>query len=139
MNNKKIILFDGVCNFCNFWVNFIIDHDKKDFFRFAALQSETGQNILKQINLKTNNFWQSQGLPDSLILVDKQDYFIKSSAALIILKHLSGFWKILFVFIIIPRPIRNFIYDLIAKNRYKIFGKKDVCRIPNEKEKGKFI
>ena len=139
MNNKKIILFDGVCNFCNFWVNFIIDHDKKDFFRFAALQSETGQNILKQINLKTNNFWQSQGLPDSLILVDKQNYFIKSSAALNILKHLSGFWKILFVFIIIPRPIRNFIYDLIAKNRYKIFGKKDVCRIPNEKEKGKFI
>ena len=139
MNNKKIILFDGVCNFCNFWVNFIIDHDKKDFFRFAALQSETGQNILKQINLKTNNFWQSQGLPDSLILVDKQDYFIKSSAALNILKHLSGFWKILFVFIIIPRPIRNFIYDLIAKNRYKIFGKKDVCRIPTEEEKKKFV
>ena len=139
MNSNKIILFDGVCNFCNFWVNFIIDHDKKDFFRFAALQSETGQNILKQINLKTNNFWQSQRLPDSLILVDKQNYFIKSSAALNILKHLSGFWKILFVFIIIPRPIRNFIYDLIAKNRYKIFGKKHVCRIPNEKEKGKFI
>ena len=132
-------MFDGVCNFCNFWVNFIIDHDKKDFFRFAALQSETGQNILKQINLKTNNFWQSQGLPDSLILVDKQDYFIKSSAALLILKHLSGFWKILFVFIIIPRPIRNFIYDLIAKNRYKIFGKKDVCRIPTEEEKKKFV
>ena len=120
-------------------MNFIIDHDKKDFFRFAALQSETGQNILKQINLKTNNFWQSQGLPDSLILVDKQNYFIKSSAALNILKHLSGFWKILFVFIIIPRPIRNFIYDLIAKNRYKIFGKKDVCRIPTEEEKKKFV
>ncbi len=132
MTDHKIILFDGVCNFCNFWVNFIIDRDKNDAFRFAALQSESGQQILKQLKLSTNDF-------DTFILVDGQDYYIKSTAALLISKHLQGLWKLLFVFIIIPGPIRNFIYDLIAINRYKIFGKRDGCRIPDEEEKRKFI
>lgn len=132
MIDHKIILFDGVCNFCNFWVNFIIDRDKKDSFRFAALQSTTGQRILRQFGLKTSNF-------DTFIMIDGNDCFSKSTAALKISKHLPGLWKILFVFIIVPEPIRDFIYDLIAKNRYKLFGKRDVCRIPTEEEQKKFV
>ncbi len=132
MTHHKIILFDGVCNFCNFWVNFIIDRDKNDKFRFAALQSESGQEILKQLKLNINDF-------DTFILADGRNYYTKSTAAFLISKNLKGLWKLLFVFIIIPGPIRNFIYDLIAINRYKNFGKRDVCRIPDEEEKRKFI
>ena len=132
MTDHKIILFDGVCNFCNFWVNFIIYRDKNDSFRFAALQSETGQKLLKNLNLSTDDF-------DTFILIESEKYFIKSTAALIISKSLPGLWKSLFVIIIIPEPVRNFIYDLVAKNRYKFFGRKDVCRIPTEDEKKKFI
>ncbi len=101
-------------------------------FRFAALQSETGQKILQRLNLNTNEF-------DTFILVDGNSFSSKSNAALKISKHLSGLWKILFVFLIIPEPIRDFIYDLIAKNRYKLFGIRDCCRIPTEEEKKKFV
>ena len=132
MTDHKIILFDGVCNFCNFWVNFIIDRDNNDAFRFAALQSETGQQILKELKLNINDF-------DTFILVDGSNYYSKSTAALLISKNLKGLWKLLFLFIVIPGPIRNFLYDIVARNRYKIFGKRDVCRIPSEKDKLKFI
>jgi len=113
-------------------VNFIIDHDINDSFRFAALQSESGQEILKQLKLSTSDF-------DTFIFLDGKNYYFKSTAALKIAKQLPGFWKILFLFIILPKPIRDFIYDLVAKNRYKIFGRKDVCRIPNEEERKKFL
>ncbi len=132
MNRKKIILFDGVCNFCNFWVNFIIDRDFKDSFRFAALQSENGQELLEKIDLDKNLF-------DTFILVDEDKVFTKSTAAFKISKELGGIWKYLYLLIIIPKPIRDLIYSIIADNRYKFFGKRDACRIPTEEERKKFL
>lgn len=132
MQNHPIILFDGVCNFCNFWVNFVIDNDKKDTFRFAALQSEKGQLLLKKLKLNTSDF-------DTFVLIVSNKYFTKSTAALKISKELSSIVKIFYIFIFFPKPIRDFIYDLIAKNRYKFFGKKEVCRIPTDKERAKFL
>ncbi len=132
MLNHHIILFDGVCNFCNYWVNFIIDRDKDDIFKFAALQSEAGQKLLKKFNLKTEDF-------DTFILIDGEIYFTKSTAALKIARKLNYPVKVLYYFIFIPKFLRDLIYSLIAINRYKLFGKRDVCRVPTENEKEKFL
>jgi predicted DCC family thiol-disulfide oxidoreductase YuxK len=132
MQNHHIILFDGVCNFCNFWVNFIIDRDKDDIFRFAALQSEAGQKLLNKFNLKTDDF-------DTFILIKGETYFTKSTAALKIARKLNYPVKVLYYFIFIPKFLRDLIYSLIAINRYKFFGKRDVCRVPTENEKKKFL
>jgi predicted DCC family thiol-disulfide oxidoreductase YuxK len=129
---QKLILFDGVCNFCNYWVNFIIDRDNHDVFHFAALQSEIGQKLLKKYKINTSNF-------DTFVLVDGEEYFSKSTAAFKVSKDLRGIWKYLYFLIFIPKPIRDFVYRIIAKNRYKIFGRRDVSRIPTEKEKVKFL
>lgn len=132
IDKQKIILFDGVCNFCNFWVNFILDRDKNDLFKFAALQSKLGNEILKKFNMDNSSL-------ESVILLDGESVYSKSTAALKIAKELSGPVKILYPLLILPKFLRDFFYDLIAKNRYKIFGKKDVCRIPTEEEKVKFL
>jgi predicted DCC family thiol-disulfide oxidoreductase YuxK len=113
-------------------VNFIIDRDSKDTFRFAALQSGTAKSILNQFGLSTSDF-------ETFILIENENHFTKSTAALKISQHLSGLWKILYIFLIVHKPVRDFLYDLIAKNRYKFFGKREVCRIPSEEEKRKFI
>lgn len=131
-HSKKLILFDGVCNFCNFWVNYIIDKDDKDLFRFASLQSEFGQSILSKLNLSTKDF-------DTFVLIESQKYFIRSTAALKVVKDISGWIKILYPFIILPEFIRDSVYNLIAKNRFKIFGKSELCRVPTSDEKVKFL
>ena len=131
--NKKIILFDGVCNLCDFAVQFVIEHDTKDMFRFVALQSELGQEILKHIGINPINI-------DSVILYEPGiAYYYKSSAAIEIAKSLGGFWHFGTVFKIIPAGIRNQLYDYIAKNRYKWYGKKETCWIPTEELKTKFL
>lgn len=130
--NLKLILFDGVCNFCNFWVNFIINHDSKKYFKFASLQSNLAQNILKAENINPMEI-------DSIILKINEKTFTKSSAALQIVKNLDGFWKIFYVLILIPQPIRDFIYDSFARNRYKWFGKREFCRIPTNEERDRFL
>ena len=132
MLNHYIILFDGVCNFCNYWVNFIIDRDKDDIFKFAALQSEAGQKLLNKFKMKTEDF-------DTFILIDGEIYFAKSTAALKIARKLNYPVKVLYYFILIPKFLRDSIYSLIAINRYKFFGKRDICRIPSENEKKKFL
>ena len=132
MLNHYIILFDGVCNFCNYWVNFIIDRDKDDIFKFAALQSEAGQKLLNKFKMKTEDF-------DTFILIDGEIYFAKSTAALKIARKLNYPVKVLYYFIFIPKFLRDSIYSLIAINRYKFFGKRDICRIPSENEKKKFL
>ena len=129
---NNIILFDGVCNFCDSSVNFIIDRDKKNVFKFAALQSEKGQEILDYFKLPKDDF-------DSFVFIENDKVFKKSSAALWIAYKLGGVWKIFYPFIIIPKFIRDFLYNLIAKNRYKLFGKKDACRIPTPELKQKFL
>jgi len=130
--NQKIVLFDGVCNFCNSSVNFIIDHDKNNRFKFAALQTEAGQELLKKFDLPTKNF-------DSFILVDGDKYYEKSSAALRVVKEFPGLWKMLYAFIIIPPFVRNIFYNIISKNRYKWFGKRDECRMPTPELREKFL
>ena len=131
--NKKIILFDGVCNLCDSAVQFIIKHDKKDVFRFVALQSELGQDILKYICIADKNI-------DSIILYEPGiAYYYKSQAALEIAKILGGFFHLGTVFRIIPTGISNQLYDYIAKNRYKWYGKKESCMIPTLELKSKFL
>jgi predicted DCC family thiol-disulfide oxidoreductase YuxK len=131
--NKKIILFDGVCNLCNSAVQFVIKYDHKDVFRFVALQSELGQQIIKHIGINTQNI-------DSIILYEPGiAYYYKSEAALQIAKNLDGFFHFGTVFKIIPTSIANQLYDYIAKNRYKWYGKKESCMIPTAELKAKFL
>src|SRR5438876_1238641 len=119
MNDESkhaIVLFDGVCNFCNGAVNFIIVHDKKDRFRFAPLQSEIGRHLIDETGVGT------PGL-DSIILIENGDAFTHSTAALKIARSLGGFWSLGYVFIIVPKFARDFCYKLFAKYRYRLFGK----------------
>ncbi len=131
-NNKFIILFDGVCNLCNSSVNFIIKHDTKEQFLFASLQSDAAKEILLQFSTK-------KLIQDSIILIDGKNIYEKSSAALQISKHLNDGYKVLYSFIIIPKFIRDWVYDIIAKNRYKWFGKKEKCMIPTSEIKNRFL
>lgn len=130
--DTSIILFDGVCNFCNSSINFVIDHDLQKHFKFAPLQSEIGQRILKQFNKNTEDF-------DSVILFKNNQLCQKSEAALEIAKHLSGAWKYLSFFRIFPTFFLDFFYDIIAKNRYRIFGKSDSCRMPTVELRERFL
>ena len=130
-SKHKIILFDGVCNLCNTSVNFVIKNDKKGVFRFAAIQTDFGETTLKKYNINTKD-------TDSIVLIDEDNHYIKSTAALYIAKELSGAYPLLFCFMIVPKFIRNWIYDLVAKNRYKWFGKKVSCMIPTPELKDKF-
>jgi len=130
--DKKIILFDGVCNYCNDKVNFIIKNDANDVFRFVALQSETGQKIITYLGIDKTI--------DSIILYEPgYAYFIKSEAVFRIIKHLSSSVKLMLLFNFIPTSIKNLLYDFIAKNRYKWFGKNENCLLPSEDITNKFI
>jgi len=127
-----IILFDGVCNLCNSSVTFVIQRDKKDLFRFAALQEEPGKSLLEKHNIDTSQ-------TDSIILLDGNKAYTKSTAALKIAKDLGGAYPLLYGFMIVPNFIRNWVYDYIAKNRYKWFGKKESCMIPTPELRNKFL
>jgi predicted DCC family thiol-disulfide oxidoreductase YuxK len=129
--NHPILLFDGFCNYCNSWVEFIISRDKKKKFKFAALQSDTGRIILKQHNIPQEN--------ESVVLIYNHKTHLKSSAGLHILFHLGGIYSIPFIFIILPEYVRDFYYDIIARNRYKWWGKRNECMIPNEDIKERFL
>ena len=128
-NNKMIILFDGVCNMCVGSVNFIIKRDSKDMFRFASLQGDVGQKMLKKYSLSMN----------SIILIKNGQVKTKSTAVLNILYHLNTFWKVLLIFYIVPYPIRDILYNIVAKSRYFLFGKRTQCMVPNENINSKFL
>ena len=131
--NKKLILFDGVCNLCNEAVLNIIKQDKKDIFLFTALQSNTGKNIINELGIDTSKI-------DSIVLyIPREDYFIKSEAALKIANEFYGLWKLIQVFRIFPVFFNDFFYDFIARNRYRWFGKKEECMIPTKKLNPKFL
>ena len=132
MESKPIILFDGVCNLCNNAVQFVINHDSSDKFLFAALQSKTGQQLLQQYNLPKAGF-------NSLILIQNGKVFLKSTAALLVAKQLTGPVKLLYGFIIVTAFIRNTVYTFIATNRYKWFGKTNSCMIPSSSLRAKFL
>ncbi len=132
-DNKKIILFDGVCNLCNSSVQFIIRHDTKDVFRFVAIQSEKGQEIINYIGVDLSKV-------DSIILyIPKVAYYIKADAALVITQDLNWYFSVFYYLKFVPKFIKNGIYDLIAKNRYKWYGKKESCMIPTPEIAAKFL
>ena len=132
MDNNPTILFDGVCNFCNGAVNFTIKRDKKRTLKFAPLQSDAGQQLLRQFNLSTNQF-------NSFVFIEKGVVYTQSTAALKVSKYLTTFWPLLQGFIIVPAFIRDGIYNFIAKNRYKWFGKKEQCMMPTTAIKERFL
>lgn len=132
-NYKKIILFDGVCNLCNTTVQFVIKNDKEDIFRFSPLQSDTGKKLLTERNIDTEDI-------DSIILIEPNiAYYTKSTAALEIGKYLKGLSTISSILLWLPESLRDIVYDFVAKNRYKWYGKKESCMIPTEELKNKFI
>ena len=133
MNDSgPILLFDGVCNLCNRLVIFIIRRDKDAKIKFAALQSETGRYFLKKCNLSAESI-------DSIVYIEGTGCFLKSTAVLHLLKNIGGTWSLFHGFIVIPKFIRDFFYDLVAKNRYRIFGRSEKCMIPSAEIIARFL
>lgn len=132
MNNHGIILFDGVCNFCNDSVQFIIKRDPKAYFKFAPLQSEEGKALLAQHGLPIDAM-------DTIVLIENNKAYNYSTAALRVAKRLSKLWSLFYVFILVPPFIRNPIYRFIGRNRYKWFGKKESCMMPTAEIRGRFL
>jgi predicted DCC family thiol-disulfide oxidoreductase YuxK len=128
---ERIVLFDGICNFCNGAVNFIIRHDKEKKFRFAPLQSGFGGQMRAKFGIGDE--------VDSIVLIQDEHAYLHSAAALRILKELGPPWSIGYAFIIIPSPIRDRFYKLFAKYRYKLFGKRDVCMVPTPDIRERFV
>ncbi|WP_437176700.1 thiol-disulfide oxidoreductase DCC family protein [Rossellomorea aquimaris] len=126
-----IILFDGICNFCNSSVQFIINRDPKGFFQFASLQSEIGQELLKKHNIPQTT--------DSFVLIDDPKAYIESTAALKVCSRLTWPWKLFVVCMIIPKPLRDRVYRWIAGNRYRWFGKQESCMLPSQNMRDRFI
>lgn len=129
---QSIILFDGVCNLCNSSVQFVLRHDKKKRFLFSSLQSDAALKLLLQLNVKNSKL-------DSIVLIEGNKIYDKSTAALRIAKELNPLWNIFFIFIIIPKPIRDYVYDFIAKNRYNWFGKKNSCLFSIHSHEDRFL
>jgi predicted DCC family thiol-disulfide oxidoreductase YuxK len=132
-NDKQpIILFDGICKFCNYWVNFAIKHDPKKNLRFTPFQSEAGQALLQQYQIDFAAI-------NSVILIEKGGVYRQSTAALRICRYLNGGWKIFYSFLIIPRFIRDFLYNIIARNRYRFFGINENCMVPTPDVRERFL
>ncbi len=129
---KPLVLFDGVCNLCSASVQFIIEHDPEGKIMFASLQSERGQAILQHLGMKTDDF-------DTFILIENGQAYTGSTGVLKEVRYFSGLWKYLYVLIVVPRPIRDFFYNIIAKNRYRWFGKKKECWLPSPELKMRFL
>ncbi|MCO4291331.1 DCC1-like thiol-disulfide oxidoreductase family protein [Solitalea sp. MAHUQ-68] len=133
MKDKKlIVLFDGVCNLCNKSVQFIIKNDPKGKFMFAALQSNAGKNLLKEFNLDQQDL-------NSFILIDNNKPRLRSTGVCYVFKNLNGFFPLLYVLIIVPKVIRDWIYNKIAQSRYNLFGKQEQCMIPTPELASRFI
>ncbi|MDH4236488.1 MAG: thiol-disulfide oxidoreductase DCC family protein [Nitrospira sp.] len=129
---ERVIVFDGICNWCNAWVDLTIDHDPHGKFKFGTLQSEQAQQIVKVLQLPTEDF-------ETFLLLEHGRIYTKSTVALRIVKHLSGFWPLFYLGIMIPRPLRDALYDYIARHRYEWMGKADTCYIPTPAEHDRFV
>jgi predicted DCC family thiol-disulfide oxidoreductase YuxK len=129
---EAVVLFDGVCNFCNGTVQFVLQRDSNTLFKFAPLQSQTATEMLRRFQLPTGSL-------DTIVLVEGAHVHTKSSAILRILKELSGLWPVLYGFILIPKPIRDFLYTEFAKRRYRLFGKQEHCSLPPQEMKARFL
>jgi predicted DCC family thiol-disulfide oxidoreductase YuxK len=125
-------LFDGVCNLCNRSVQFVLKRDRRGVFRFASLQSEIGQSLLQRSGLPADQL-------DSFVLVENNKVYTRSTGALRVCRKLGGAWSLLYVFRIVPRPLRDAVYNWIARRRYSWFGKKDSCWLPSPEWKSRFL
>ena len=132
MNAHTIILFDGVCNFCNSAVNFTIKRNDKTNILFAPLQSDAGRRLVQQYNLPVGDM-------ESFIFIENDHVYKRSTAALKVCRYLRGLWPLCYGFIIVPKFIRDGIYDWIAKNRYRWFGVRKECMIPSAEVKERFL
>ena len=130
--NKGVVIFDGYCNFCSRSVLFILRRDKKGCFTFAASQTVEGKEILDRYRL-------GELARHSIVLIEQGMVYRKSTAALRIARHLTGGWRVLYAFTIIPRKLRDFIYDLMARNRYRVFGMRDRCFVPEPEIRDRFL
>lgn len=128
---ERIVLFDGVCNFCNGFVNFIIRHDRQKMFKFAPMQSTAGKELRAQYGIAND--------VDSVVLIENDRASMHSTAALRIVKALGGMLSLAYVSIVVPEAIRDLFYKLFARYRYRLFGKKDICMIPTPDVKGRFL
>lgn len=131
-HESPILLFDGVCNLCNASVQWVIRHDPKGIFKFASLQSETGQILLRQFNLPTDAL-------NTVVLVEDGKAYTRSDVPLRILKKLGGIWALLHLYIYVPKFVRDAVYDFIARNRYRWFGKQESCMLPTPELKARFL
>lgn len=131
-NIPLVILFDGICNLCNATVQFILKRDKDSNFKFASIQGEFGQITLTRFGLAASN-------PNSFVLLEGEKIYTHSTGALRVFLHLGGVWKILYGFIIVPRFIRDAVYNFIARNRYKWFGKQNTCYLPTADLSNRFL
>lgn len=131
-NENLVLLFDGACNLCNGLVQFVIKRDPEAKIRFAALQSMQGRTFMKKLKLPVQEL-------ETLVLVKDGNALTKSSGALTLLRELGGFWGLLYVFMVVPRFIRDWVYDLVARNRYSIFGRTQACMIPTPDMKKRFL
>ncbi len=127
-----VILFDGVCNLCNSSVNFVIDRDRGGYFQFAALQSDAGRRLIEQHGLSGDYL-------DSILLIEGGRCVAKSGAALRIARRMRGLWRVAFLLIVIPAPLRDMVYNWVARNRYRWFGKQDTCRVPTPELASRFL
>ena len=129
---SAIILFDGVCNFCNNSVNFIIERDKEAYFKFAPLQSEIGEKLLEKHGI-------DKTVTDSVVLIEDGEAYTRTTAALRIARKLSGYWSWLYGFIVVPSVFRDVFYKLFAKYRYKMFGRQEACMMPTPEIRERFL
>ncbi len=127
-----ILFFDGHCNLCNNSVDFVITRDKKHMFRFAPLQGETAKDVLDDVNIDLEH-------PDSFVLSKDNEVYFRSTAALMVARQLGFPWSLMSVFLVVPPFIRDAVYNLIARNRYKWFGRKETCRLPSPEERRLFL
>jgi predicted DCC family thiol-disulfide oxidoreductase YuxK len=132
MDNRHIVIFDGVCNFCNRAVNFIIKRDPSGRFAFTPMQSPIGQELIEKYGAAMEGI-------DTFVLVKDGRYFDRSDAAFEITKDLTGFWYWVRVLKVLPKPFRDYCYRLFAKNRYKLFGRRDTCMVPTATVRGRFL
>jgi len=132
MNQFSVIIFDGICNLCCGWIQYLIRKDKTMKFRFVSIQSETGQKLLNKVdgNVKQR---------ESIIYLKENKYYLESSAVIEILSDVGGLWKLIVVLKLIPKPIRNKLYQIIAKKRYSFFGKRTDCLLPTPVNKKRFL
>ena len=127
----EIILYDGDCNLCDHSVQFIIKRDDKALYKFASIQSDIGKELLSNYNISEYN--------DSFILIENNQCYFKSTAALRVCKNLKGAWKLLYIFLLLPRRFRDIFYNIIGKNRYRWFGKRNSCMLPSPEIKKRFL